>query len=150
MTLIKTDGSHFPTSPTLFNDLFTREMWNFGLENNSRTGTTIPAVNIKETDDHFEVDMAAPGMEKDDFRIELDGTQLTIFSEKEHEEEHREGDRFSRKEFSYQSFVRTFELPKEVVDDDRIEARYAAGVLKLLIPKKEAATHKPKRMINIR
>jgi HSP20 family protein len=106
-------------------------------------------VNIRETNDHFEVDMAAPGMNKEDFKIELDGNLLTISSEKEDRHEDREGDRFVRKEFSYQSFQRSFELSKDVVDTESIQARYENGVLHLLIPKKEEVKQKPPRMIQI-
>ena len=128
---------------------FTRDLFNWGLTNNSTTGTTIPAVNIKETANAFEVEMAAPGMTKKDFKIELDSNVLTITSEKNMEQEQKDGERYSRKEFAYQSFQRTFTLPKEVVDDDKIEARYENGVLYLVIPKKEEAKQKPARMIQI-
>jgi HSP20 family protein len=93
--------------------------------------------------------MAAPGMEKNDFKVELDGNLLTITSEKQNENEVKEGERYSRREFSYQSFQRSFQLPKEVVDADKIEAKYENGVLRLLIPKKEEAKPRPPKMIQI-
>jgi HSP20 family protein len=139
----------FPALNSLFDDLFARDLWNFGLTNNSSTNTTIPAVNIKETNDNFEVEMAAPGMTRDDFRVELDGNMLSISSEKKNENEEKEGERYTRREFSYQSFQRTFQLPKDVVDSDKIQARYENGVLHLLIPKKETAKQKPPKMIAI-
>jgi HSP20 family protein len=135
--------------PTLFDDLLSRDLWNLGLTNNSSTNTTVPAVNIRETPDNYEVEMAAPGMKKTDFRVELDGNTLTITSERNNETENREGDRYVRREFSYQSFQRTFQLQKNVVDVDKIEARYENGVLRLLIPKKEEAKQKPPKMIQI-
>jgi HSP20 family protein len=135
--------------PTLFDDLFTRDLWNWGQDNNSSTNTTVPAVNIRETADNYEVEMAAPGMTKNDFRVELDGNTLTITSEKNNESEEKEGDRYVRREFSYQSFRRTFQLHKDVVDADKIEARYENGVLYLLVPKKEEAKQKPPKMIQI-
>jgi HSP20 family protein len=122
---------------------------NWGLANNSSTNTTIPAINIAETPDNFEVEMAAPGMTKNDFRVELDGNRLTISSEKNEEKELKEGERYTRKEFSYQSFQRTFQLPRDVVDADKIEAKYENGVLHLIIPKKEHAKQKPPKMIQI-
>ena len=109
----------------------------------------MPAVNIRETAENYEVEMAAPGMTKNDFKVELDGNTLTISSEKENRIENNEGDRFLRKEFSYQSFRRTFQLQKDVVDVEKIEARYDNGVLRLLIPKKEEAKQKPPKMIQI-
>ena len=150
MTLMQRNGNLFNSFPGIFeDDFFTRDLFNWGLTNNSHTGTTLPAVNIKETADSFEVEMAAPGMTKNDFKIELDSNVLTITSERQNEQDQKEGERYSRKEFSYQSFQRTFTLPKEVVDDDKIEARYENGVLHLVIPKKEAAKQKPARMIQI-
>lgn len=133
----------------LFDDFFSRDLWNWGLGNNSSTNTTIPAVNIRETNENFEVEMAAPGMRKEDFKVELDGTLLTISSEKNEENETKDGERYTKKEFSYQSFQRTFQLPKEVVDAEKIEAKYENGVLRLVIPKKEEARPKPPKMIHI-
>lgn len=150
MSLIKRNGNLFNSFPSMFNDdSFTRDLFNWGLSNNSHTGTTIPAVNIKETATAFEVEMAAPGMTKKDFRIELENNVLTITSEKNVQTEDKEGEKYSRREFSYQSFQRTFTLPKEVVDEDKIEARYENGVLHLVIPKKEEAKQKPARTIQI-
>ncbi|MBD0377938.1 MAG: Hsp20/alpha crystallin family protein [Flavisolibacter sp.] len=138
----------FP-SFNLFDDIFSRDLWNWGLSNNSTTNTTIPAVNIKETNDNFEVEVAAPGMTKEDFKVELDNNMLTIRSEKENQNVEKEGEKYSRREFSYQSFQRTFQLPKEVVDVDHIHAKYENGLLLLLIPKKEEAKQRPPRMIQI-
>lgn len=139
----------FPGMTSLFDDLFANEGKTWGINNFSATNTTLPAVNIKETGDNFEVEMAAPGMNKEDFKIELDGNQLTIRSEKENHNEEKEGDRYTRREFSYQSFQRVFQLPKDVVDADKIQARYENGVLHLVIPKKEEARQRPPRMIQI-
>jgi len=135
--------------PNVFDDLFTRDLWNWGLTNNSSTNTTVPAVNIRETADNYDVEVAAPGMTKDDFKVELDGNTLTISSEKKDEREQKEGERYTRQEFSYQSFQRSFQLHKDVVDIDKIEAKYENGVLHLVIPKKEEVKQKPPRMIQI-
>jgi HSP20 family protein len=134
--------------PAFFNDHFTRDLWNWGLTNNSTTNTTIPAVNIKETPEGFEVNVAAPGMKKDDFKVLLEGNMLTISSELSNERDEKDGDRYTRREFSYQSFQRSFQLP-EVVDAEKIEARYENGLLHLSIPKKEEAKPRPPKMINI-
>jgi HSP20 family protein len=134
----------------LFDDLFSRDLWNWGLANNSTTNTTIPAVNIKESADNYEVEMAAPGMRKEDFKVELDGNNLTISSEMQNQQEEKEGERYTRREYSYQSFQRTFTLPRNVVDVDQINAKYEDGVLRLLIPKREEARQKPPRMIEIK
>ena len=150
MSLMKRNGNLFNSFPSMLNDdFFTRDLFNWGLTNNSNTGTTVPAVNIKETANAFEVEMAAPGMTKNDFKVELDNNVLTITSEKNIQNEEKDGEKYSRREFSYQSFQRTFTLQKEVVDADKIEARYENGVLHLVIPKKEEAKQKPARMIQI-
>jgi len=144
------NGRNLPGFTNLFDDFFSRDLWNWGTANNSTTNTTIPAVNIRETAENFDVEMAAPGMKKDDFKIELDGNNLIITSECENENETKEGERYTRREFSYQSFQRTFTLPKDVVDVDQIDAKYENGVLHLIIPKKEEAKQKPPRMIEIK
>ena len=148
MTMTKWNNSRPMTN--LFDDFFSRDLWSYGLANNSTTNTTIPAVNIKETAENFEVSMAAPGMRKEDFRVELEGNQLTISSEFENQQEQKEGERYTRREFSYQSFQRSFTLPRNVVDVEHIEATYNDGVLRLLIPKREEAKKKPPRTIEIK
>ena len=146
MSLIKRSQNIPSFSRFLDDDFFNRD-WR--LSNFSDSGT-LPAVNIRETKESFNVEMAAPGMNKDDFKIELDGNMLTISSEKSEEhEENKEDEKFSRREFSYQSFQRSFSLPKDVVDADNIEAHYENGVLKLRIPKKEEAKQRPPRKIEI-
>jgi HSP20 family protein len=149
MTLTRKNGDLFNSLPGLFDDMFTRNVFDWGLSNYSSAGSTLPAVNIKETTENFEVEMAAPGMNKQDFNVELEGNMLTITAEKKNEREGKEGQRYSRKEFSYQSFQRRFTLPKDVVDVDQIQAKYENGLLHLVIPKKEEAKKKPARLINI-
>ena len=149
MTLLKRNGSLLNQMPVLFDDLFNRDLFNWGNQNFSDTNTTVPAVNIKETAENYEVEVAAPGMTKKDFKVELDGNSLTISSEKSTEKEEKEDERYSRKEFSYQSFQRTFTLQKEVMDIDKIQAKYENGLLHLLIPKKEEAKQKAPRLIQI-
>ena len=150
MNLIKRNGNSMNQWPLLFDDFFNRDFFNWGLSNYSDTNTTVPGVNIKETKDNFEVEVAAPGMNKNDFKIQLDGNTLSICSEKsDQREENDEGEKYSRKEFSYQSFQRSFTLPKDVVDADKIEAKYENGLLHLTIPKKEEAKQKPPRQIQI-
>ena len=149
MTLVKRNGSLLNPLPVLFDDFFNRDLFNWGNSNFSDTNTTIPAVNIKETAENYEVEVAAPGMTKNDFKVELDGNALTIRSERSNQKESTEGERYFRKEFSYQSFQRTFTLQKDVVDIDKIQARYENSLLQLLIPKKEEAKQKPPRLIQI-
>nr|WP_294924034.1 Hsp20/alpha crystallin family protein [uncultured Flavobacterium sp.] len=149
MNLIRRNGNHIPGFQRLFfDDIFGRELFNWENNNFSTTSTTLPSVNIKETADNYEVEVAAPGMDKNDFKVTLDGNLLTISSVK-HREESKEEESFTRKEFSYQSFQRSFELPKNVVDEENISARYENGLLLLSIPKLEQAKQKPPRMIDI-
>lgn len=94
------------------------------------------------------MEVAAPGLEKEDFMITLEGNLLTISSTKKNETEDRTG-QYMRKEFSYQSFSRSFELAKDVVDEERIQAKYENGVLKLNIPKTEKARKQEPKLIEI-
>lgn len=149
MTLVKRNGSLLNQMPVLFDDLFNRDLFNWGNQNFSDTNTTVPAVNIKESAENYEVEVAAPGMTKKDFKVELDGNSLTISSERSTEKEEKDDELYSRKEFSYQSFQRTFTLQKDVMDIDKIQAKYENGLLHLLIPKKEEAKQKPPRLIQI-
>ena len=149
MTIARRNGNLLNHLPTLFDDFFNRDIFNWNTSNFSTTNTTIPAVNIKETGDNYEVEVAAPGMSKKDFKVQLDGNVLTISSEKESWQENKGDERYISREFSYQSFYRTFTLQKDVVDADKIQARYEEGVLHLVIPKKEEAKQKPPRMIEI-
>jgi HSP20 family protein len=148
MSLIKRNGLLPGTFPALFDDFFGRELFNWGNNNYSSTSTTVPSVNIRESNDNFEVEVAAPGMQKNDFQIQLDGNTLTISSNRQHNEEKTE-EGYTRKEFSYQSFQRSFLLPKDVVNDEGIVARYENGLLMLTIPKKEEVKQKPPRLIEI-
>lgn len=148
MNPAKRNGNRFPVFSPLFEDFFGREFFNWGNNNYSSTSTTMPSVNIREAADKFEVEVAAPGMDKKDFKITLDGNLLTISSSKQQSSEETD-DRYTRKEFSYQSFQRSFELPRDVVDQDKINARYENGLLHLSIPKKEGAKQKEPKMIEI-
>jgi HSP20 family protein len=149
MTLLKRNGSLLNPFPALFDDFVNRDLFNWGNLNFSDTNTSIPAVNIKETAENYEVEVAAPGMTKKDFTIELDGNALTISSQRNDQKEVTENEKYFRREFSYQSFRRTFTLQKDVVDIDRIEASYENGLLQLLIPKKEEAKQKPPKLLQV-
>lgn len=146
MTLIKfnPDNSHFPS---LWDNFFGRDLRD--TPNFSSESATLPAVNIKETSEEFNVEVAAPGMSKEDFHIELDDNLLFISSEKKESQERKDKEgNYTRKEFSYQSFQRSFTLPKTVAGE-KISAKYVDGVLKITIPKKEEAKQKPARRIEI-
>ena len=149
MTLARRNGNLLNPLPGLLDDFLTRDAFDWGFHSPSQTGTSVPAVNIKETPEHFDVEVAAPGMKKEDFKVELNNNVLTISSEREEEHEENKDGKFNRREFSYQSFQRSFNLAKEIVDADKIEAKYENGLLHLRIPKREEVKPKPSRLISI-
>ena len=108
---------------------------------------TLPAVNIKENEKSFELELAIPGQKRDDFNIEVDEQVLTISMEARAEDE-EVTDHYTRKEFSFSSFSRSFTLP-DTIDESKIDASYREGILRVLLPKREEALPKPKRMISI-
>lgn len=118
--------------PAFFDDFF--KPWN---EWSLGRSLTTPAVNIAENKNHFEVSVAAPGLKKSDFNIDVDENMLTISCEKEEKKEEKE-ERYTRKEYNYTSFTRSFALPDEVIKD-KIEAVYEDGVLRITLPKTEQA-----------
>jgi HSP20 family protein len=125
--------------PSAFDDLLKpwKEIMNDLNGNRSWASFTVPAVNIREDKDVYKLTMASPGMKKEDFKIDLDGGVLTISAETEEKKE-KEGEKFRRKEYSYSSFSRSFNLP-DAVNKSKIEATYEDGVLTLKMPKKEDA-----------
>ncbi len=98
---------------------------------------TVPAVNIVENNNDYKVTVAAPGLKKSDFKIDVDGNVLNISAETEEKKKEKE-EKYTREEYNYSSFSRSFTLPDDV-SKEKIEASYADGVLKLILPKKEEA-----------
>ena len=144
MSLVKRNNSN-GLFPSLMEELF-RPDWAGGTQNfNERT---VPAVNIRETDNAYEVELSAPGKKKEDFIIDLENDLLTISAEFKSENQTEEQGKYTRREFSFSSFKRSFTLPDTVKDDD-IKASYEDGILRIRLPKKEEALPKPKRMIDI-
>lgn len=113
----------------------------------SSVNKTIPEVNVLENSDSFKIEVAAPGLDKKDFKIDLNNNVLTISSEKEAKNED-EKENYIRREFSYSSFQRSFSLP-DSVDQDKIKANHKDGILKIEIPKRDQAKEKPKKEIKI-
>ena len=116
--------------------------------NFSNTNTSLPAVNVKETNDEFVIELAAPGMEKKDFKINFNNNVITISSEKEDKKEVQK-ENYTRKEFSYQSFQRSFTVPENAIMSDKIEASYNNGILEVKLPKREEVKPQPEREIKI-
>ena len=131
--------------PSFVEEFFNHELpysWN-------RNWATIstPAVNIVESKDEFRIEVAAPGLTKEDFKINLENDQLTISANKEVKKEENE-ETYTRREFSYSSFSRSFTLP-ETVDSEKIKASHQDGVLTIHVPEKEEAKPKPAREIAV-
>lgn len=120
----------------------------WGHSNFSSTNTSLPAVNVKETDDDFVIELAAPGMDKNDFKINFKNNVLTISSEKKNESEEK-SQNYTRKEFSYQSFQRSFTVSDNAVLGDKISAKYNNGILHITLPKREELKPQPEREIKI-
>ncbi|MCB0464092.1 MAG: Hsp20/alpha crystallin family protein [Aequorivita sp.] len=136
----------FPMWSSWIDDLFNRELPSV-FSQNFNTGMSLPKVNIKETADAYFVEMAVPGLKKSDFQIDLENQVLSISTEVEEKKEEKEGN-YTRREFGYSSFKRSFTLP-ETVDDGKIKANYNEGILSIHLPKKEEAKQKPPRNIQI-
>jgi HSP20 family protein len=132
-------------NPSVFDDFF--KPWNEWFYDRKGKMATVPAVNITEGDGKYQVMLAAPGLKKDDFHIDVDGNLITISAETKSEKEEKE-EQFTRKEYNYTSFSRTFTLP-ENIDKDRIEAKYENGELKLVLPIKGNVKETAKQQIKI-
>ncbi|MBC2839946.1 Hsp20/alpha crystallin family protein [Robiginitalea sp. SC105] len=140
MTLVR---KHTGLFPSFWNEMMSPD-WFGGVD---RTNQNLPAVNIREGETDFTLELAVPGQKKDDFIIEVDDRVLTISMEHKNEKE-EEVQGYTRREFWYSNFKRAFTLP-DSVNEEGIEANYEAGILRFTLPKKEEALPKPKRLIEI-
>ncbi len=146
MTLVKFKKHRLPWYDNMFTDLLGTDRL---LTNDFfREDNWMPAMNIKENDENFEIDIAAPGFNKKDFEITIENGILHLSAEKKEEKEEKE-DNFTRKEFSYNSFSRSFTLPENVNDEDNVNAKYKNGILKLTLTKLHEDEIVHKRIIEI-
>lgn len=152
MSLVKRNGSLLPTR--LLNDFLDNRFLDlpgmFDFDSYfSKLGLAakMPSANITENNEAYTIQLAAPGLEKKDFKIEFENNILTVSSQKE-QETNEDKDNYRRREFSYQSFSRSFELPQNS-DPDKIDAIYQDGILKLTLPKKEVSLPAPKKQIAV-
>ena len=113
----------------------------------ARIGFNVPSANVTESEKEYLIELAAPGLTKKDFRVEMENGMLTISVEKKEEKQEENGG-YSRKEYSYNSFSRSFTLP-ENCKSDKVDAKYEDGILKLVLPKKEITPSKPKKEITV-
>jgi len=126
----------FLGSDALFNDRYFEE---YGL---------LPAMNIKEHENDFEIEFAAPGFSKKDFKVTIDGDFLNVIGEISHEEEQKD-EEYTRKEFSYNHFTRSLKLPNTIDKEKDIKATYKNGILRLNLLKNEAFKPTPKKVIEV-
>jgi HSP20 family protein len=136
MTLVKFNPAKnsSPVNPW-FSDVF-ESVFNDSVLTD-RLVSRVPAVNIAETEGDFQIELAVPGLKKEDFKISVDKNILNISAEKKNENV-QEGKKYSKREYSYTSFVRSFTLP-DTIDHSKIDAAYTDGILSLVIAKKEEA-----------
>jgi HSP20 family protein len=145
MTLIRTSNRLYPS---VFNHLYNRELIDFSNAGFSAEDSTLPAVNILEDENRIQIELAAPGMKKEDFKIDLEHNRLTVSAEISSENT-ESAERYSRKEFNYRAFRRQFSIPVETIDGEQIQASYKDGILLLTLPKREELKPKPARAIEI-
>lgn len=147
-TLVKkSNGNLFPA---LMENLFSDRFYDMApFLNGFEAGQSfrVPEINIIESAKDYQIELAAPGMDRKDFKIEVQNGVLRISAEKE-EEKKEEGKNFRRREFSYSTFSRAFALPENLIDD-KIDAKYENGILKLVLPKREAKAEKPTKQIKV-
>ena len=142
MNLIRRTSN--PLFPSLLDEFFGSDTPFSGLSSPSH----VPSVNISETDTNFELALAAPGKTRKDFNVELDDHVFTVSSESKHEDESKT-DQYTKREFRYDNFQRSFRLP-ETVDTSGIKAKYDNGILTITLPKHEEAIPEPKKQIEIK
>lgn len=149
MTLKKYENRPFPSFPSLIDRFFEGNLVDWNLSNFAELDSTLPAVNVREDKNEIIIDLAAPGLKKSDFNVDYDNGRLTISSEKKDEKTEKEGEKITRREFSYQSFQRSFHVPEDMVNTDKISAKYTDGILHVSLPKREEKKPKPSKEIKI-
>lgn len=147
MALIKFNNHDlFPTfNREVWDNFFNEDIFDKGL----KLGTTMPAINVKETDKSYKLEVAIPGLKKDDFSIHVENGILTISSESKQEKEEKDREKVTRREFSYSSFSRSFSLP-ENADESNVNAAYQNGILEIDVLKKQSIQTPGKRTIEIK
>lgn len=149
MTLARLTNSDFPSFPSFFNRLFEGDLMDWSSTNFAGSNSTLPAVNVLENDNEYKIEVAAPGMKKEDFNVSFENGRLTISSEFKEEKGNDKDEKYSRREYRYQSFQRSFTIPENLVDGEKISARYNQGILGITLPKREEVKPKPAREIKI-
>ncbi|MAM19919.1 MAG: Hsp20/alpha crystallin family protein [Christiangramia sp.] len=142
MSLVKSNKKRFPwmngDTPWSLENLFDDDFF--------KINRSLPAMNVKEHEDDFEIEFAAPGFSKEDFEVSIEDDLLYVSAEQS-EEDFEDDDNFTRKEFSYSSFHRTFQLPKSIDFKKEVVATYKNGVLKLQLAKEKEAMNRSRKDI---
>lgn len=131
-----------PNFSNFFDEAFTKEFFNWDDKNFAANGGTLPSVNVRETDKDYFIELAAPGLKKEDFKVEMKNDMLTISAERKDEKEEKRGD-FTRREFNYSSFCRSFYVP-DLAEKNKVDAKYEDGMLTIMMAKKMLEEPKPK------
>ncbi|ASB49564.1 Hsp20/alpha crystallin family protein [Alkalitalea saponilacus] len=146
MTIVRRFNNQMPDISNIFDDFFGGDFFNSPASSGRRS---VPSVNVRETQDEYEIEVAAPGLNKDDFKVEVNNNVLTISCERdENKEESERG--YTRREFCYTGFRRSFAIPRNEVDESKIDAAYKDGILRIKLHKREEVKPKPARMIEIK
>ena len=149
MTQIRLSNNSISSFPSLIDRFFDGELMDWNRNNDSSTNSTLPAVNIMEDENEYKIQLAAPGLKKEDFRLNYDNGRLSISSTQKTELKEKGSEKYTQREFNYQSFQRTFSIAEKIVDVDKISAKYESGILQLSLPKREEVKPKPAKHIPI-
>lgn len=148
-TLVRQNATMFPSLPSLLEDFFNHD-WADSRLAASDYSATLPAVNVSETNEDYVIEVAAPGMTRNEFKVELGNNVLTVSAQREERQEAQDESRnYMRREFNYQSFQRSFTLPENKVEGEKVTARYSDGILHITVPKRDEAKIKPVKQIAI-
>jgi HSP20 family protein len=148
MLLVRKNNNWMPEVPSFFNDWLSNDLYHWN--NKGMDQFTEPDVNIKENDKDYQIEVAAPGLKKENFQLEVNKNMLTISAKVENKkEEKKQEGQYYCKEFSYQSFSRSFNLGENLVKEDKIKAKYENGILNVILPKQDESKIETSRMISI-
>ncbi len=135
-----------PEFEGLMNNVFRNEFFNSDVAGDDIN--TLPAVNVKENEDNFVIEVVAPGFKKENFEVAIDNSVLTISATEEEKKEEKKKN-YTKREFNYASFTRSFRLPENIIDESTIKGNYKDGILEVFLGKREEVKPKAARMIKI-
>lgn len=147
-TLMRKPGTAFGMFPSILDEFFNDDF--FRLPAVMTRTNSYPAVNIRETDKDYTLEMAVPGLKREDIKVNLERNVLTISFEKNEEHKEEQNGRYTRREFYHQSFSRSFTLPEGEIDEEKITGDYKDGILTIVLPKKNMEEVKVSRLIEIK